>query len=143
MSQQRDVKGQIVLHLAVILNDRSVVEALVRSGQPLDRTDHQGFCPVHYACWRSPYWQPISVCSYSASGYGLYDMVGNAYEWCSDWYGENYYGNSPAKNPKGPSSGSSWNALTYSLRVAYRYDNYPTTAFNYFGFRCVSGFSAA
>ncbi len=45
------------------------------------------------------------VAKYPANGYGLFDMSGNAWEWCSDWYQPDYYAVSPAKNPQGPARG--------------------------------------
>lgn len=48
---------------------------------------------------------PVGSFPQGASPYGLMDMFGNVFEWCQDWYGEDYYQISPSHNPMGPSSG--------------------------------------
>ena len=48
----------------------------------------------------------VAVGSYPANPWGLYDMLGNVYEWCSDWYDADYYSRSPLEDPKGPDDAS-------------------------------------
>ena len=76
---------------------------------------------------------------------GLYDMSGNAFEWCMDKYDQNYYANSPKENPKGATEGNrrvirggGWNLNTKFSRVAFRYGSaFTGELYDYFGFRVV------
>ncbi len=88
-----------------------------------------------------------SVMSYPANGSGLYDIAGNVYEWCEDWYAYNYYDASVVEpdNPTGPQQGvyrvlrgGCWKSLKEDLRCSHRHRNNPGAVNGTYGFRCAA-----
>jgi formylglycine-generating enzyme len=98
------------------------------------------------ADWGWPGALPSYQTASGANGYGLYDMAGNVWEWCNDWYGSTYYDSSPPNNPHGPISGTyrvlrggSWTHTAVYCRVAHRYNPVPGLRDASYGFRCALG----
>jgi uncharacterized protein (TIGR02996 family) len=80
--------------------------------------------------------------SYRPNAWGLFDLHGNVWEWCEDWYANGYYGNSPAQDPLGPPDGSlrvirggSWLNYGRYWRAAYRRGDSPSGRGSRLGFR--------
>ena len=78
------------------------------------------------------------------NAWGLYDMHGNIWEWCNDWYDENYYSSSPSTNPSGPAAGSRrvirggcWFSNAGFCRSASRSGDPPVPTYSDLGFRVV------
>ena len=82
------------------------------------------------------------VGKFTPNAFGLYDMHGNAWQWCTDWYGAEYYARSPIDDPTGPDSGAvrvlrggSWFVRPFFSRSATRYRVAPVGRDFFTGFR--------
>jgi sulfatase modifying factor 1 len=122
-----------------VLFPGKTVEVFDKSGKKTGKRIPSPFLSGHdgYA-WTAP------VGRFRPNSFGLYDIHGNSWEWCSDWFGEEYYRESPLEDPKGPRTGTSrvsrgggFDNSPFTLRCARRDGGTPESRDCHDGFRVV------
>lgn len=123
-------------------------EYAARGGNKSRGYKYAGSNDIEKVAWyydgETSYEQVAQVGMLEPNELGIYDMNGNVFEWCSDWYDKDYYKNSPTSDPRGPASGSNrvvrggcYRNLPWHCRVSARDGMSPDAADNCFGFRLV------
>jgi formylglycine-generating enzyme len=114
-------------------------DPLSAGGYAYDVNPTVGFHPT-FAIGGYPYTSPVGY--FAANGYGLYDMSGNAWQWCWDWYDS--YASSSQSDPGGPTvgavrvlRGAGWGNGAVNCSTAYRGGIIPSDSGDYVGFRSV------
>jgi formylglycine-generating enzyme required for sulfatase activity len=137
LSGKRFPWGDTVTHLQANYSSRT--------NEYYDLSPTRGYHPT-YATGGMPYTSPVA--SFSPNGLGLFDLAGNVWEWCWDWFAGGWYSNAGATqpDPRGPATGTlriirggSWGSNANNLRCAARYYSLPADAYPDVGFRCVRG----
>jgi formylglycine-generating enzyme required for sulfatase activity len=144
---EKAARGSVAGHRFPWSNTDNIVHAAASyhssTSQGYDTSPTRGYHPT-FSGAGYPYTSPAGY--FAANGYGLYDMAGNVWEWCNDWYGSSYYSTTPypQNNPRGPTSGSyrilrggSWGSNAVAVRCAYRSSGLPNYRTIINGFRLV------
>jgi formylglycine-generating enzyme required for sulfatase activity len=100
--------------------------------------------PLRFKGVRDGYKYTAPVGTFAPNALGLYDVIGNVWESCENWFDENYYGASPSDDPTGPQTGQegvvrggAWYDFPGFTRSAFRLGYGPAGRCSYFGFRVV------
>lgn len=137
--------NNISFNLGVRLPTEAQWEWSARSASE-QTTVYPGELPLEQLAWFGEHngTSPHPVGMKEPNSLGLYDMSGNVYEWCQDWYDFSYYSRSEEQNPLGSASGrdrvirgGAFNDDAFALRIQYRFFRSPRAEQNYIGFRPV------
>jgi len=115
-----------------------------RSGNFADETFKKHFSYMSiFTGYNDGFYYAAPVGCFESNRYGLKDMLGNVWEWCSDWYDKGYYASSPEKEPTGPAiggmrvvRGGAWFTPMSDVRIANRGCAEPAYWYIGVGFRC-------
>ena len=113
-------------------------------GKKWDKGFHLFFVNVFGMDDKYAHTAPVDYYQSGASPFGVFNMAGNVWEWCMDWYAPDFYRNSPEINPMGPEKsgmkvlrGGSWVNSIDSVQVILRARNSPHARNKMYGFRTV------
>jgi formylglycine-generating enzyme required for sulfatase activity len=125
-------------------NSGATAETLAGTANVADLTAREQYPDWTLVKIRDGYVTTAPVGSFAPNAWGLYDMHGNVFEWCWDWYDEYKYRMAEQTNPEGASMGAyrvfrggSWGSHARRLRAAYRGNSMPVSRSVYCGFRLV------